>query len=96
MIGITLFLHETVEKKKHTIDYAGAFYLTVSVSGLMIALVEGGTRWAWLSYQSLGLLLLSIIVFVVFLSRAKGSRTNDALFYLANLVPFLLQMLHRS
>ncbi len=66
MIGITLFLHETVEKKKHTIDYAGAFYLTVSVSALMIALVEGGTRWAWLSYQSLGLLLLSIIVFVVF------------------------------
>lgn len=66
MAGITLFLHEKVEKKKHTIDFAGAFYLTISVAALMIALVEGGTRWPWLSFQSLGLLVLSILVFIVF------------------------------
>lgn len=71
MTGITLFLHETIEKKKHKIDFAGAFYLTVSVTALMIALVEGGTSWSWLSWQSLGLLLLSMIVFVVFYYQEK-------------------------
>ena len=69
--GITLFLHETVEKKKHTIDFAGAFYLTLSVAALMIVLVEGGTRWSWLSFQSLGLLFLSMIVFVGFYFQEK-------------------------
>jgi MFS family permease len=66
MAGITMFLHEKVEKKKHTVDFAGAFYLTISVAALMIALVEGGTGWSWLSFQSLGLLVLSILFFIVF------------------------------
>nr|WP_295973158.1 MDR family MFS transporter [uncultured Bacillus sp.] len=66
MAGITLFLHEKVEKKKHTIDYAGSIYLTILISALMIALVEGGTSWSWFSYQSLGLLLISVVVFLLF------------------------------
>lgn len=66
MAGITMFLHEKIEKKKHTVDFAGAFYLTISVAALMIALVEGGTGWSWLSFQSLGLLVLSILFFIVF------------------------------
>lgn len=71
MAGITLFLHEPIEKKKHTIDYRGAILLMASVSVFMIALVEGGTRWSWLSYQSIGLFLFSLLVFVVFYFQEK-------------------------
>lgn len=71
MIGIGIFLHENVEKKKHEIDYAGAVLLTVSISTLMFVLVEGGTRWSWLSYQSLGLLGISLFAFILFYFQEK-------------------------
>jgi len=66
MIGLGLFLHEKVEKKKHTIDYAGAVLLTISISTLMFVLVEGGTGWPWFSYQSFGLLAISLFIFILF------------------------------
>src|SRR3954451_6170561 len=71
MIGIGIFLHENIEKKKHEIDYAGAILLTVSISTLMFVLVEGGTRWSWLSYQSLGLLSISLFTFILFYFQEK-------------------------
>jgi EmrB/QacA subfamily drug resistance transporter len=71
MIGLFFFLHESVEKKKHSIDYLGTFYLTVSVSTLMFVLVEGGTRWPWFSYQSIGLLAISAVVFLLFFNQEK-------------------------
>ena len=53
IIGLVLFLHEKVEKKKPHIDYGGAILLTISISTLMFVLVEGGTRWPWLSLSVL-------------------------------------------
>nr|WP_263328187.1 MDR family MFS transporter [Neobacillus sp. Marseille-Q6967] len=61
LIGLTLFLHENVEKKKHEIDYIGAILLTISISSLMFLLVEGGGRWSWGSWQILGLLAIFLI-----------------------------------
>lgn len=74
LIGLGFFLHEKVEKKKHEIDYIGAFLLTVSISSLMFLLVEGGGRWAWGSWQVLSLLVLFIVtigIFVYHEGRAK-------------------------
>jgi EmrB/QacA subfamily drug resistance transporter len=71
MLGLWLFLHEKISIKKHEIDYLGAMLLTVSVSTLMLVLVEGGTGWAWVSLPSLGILAFSIIVFNLFIFQEK-------------------------
>lgn len=74
LIGIGVFLHENVEKKKHKIDYIGAFLLTISISSLMFLLVEGGGRWSWGSWQIISLAVLFIITissFVFHEGRAK-------------------------
>jgi EmrB/QacA subfamily drug resistance transporter len=74
LIGIGFFLHEKVEKKKHDIDYIGAFLLTVSISSLMFLLVEGGVRWSWDSWQILSMFVIFILTLGIFVfqeSRAK-------------------------
>ncbi len=50
--------HEKVEPRRHKIDYAGATLLTVGLTAVILALLEGGNAWAWLSVPS----LLSFVV----------------------------------
>ncbi|MED1469711.1 MDR family MFS transporter [Bacillus salipaludis] len=74
LAGLWLFLHENVEKKKHEIDYLGAILLTVAISSLMLVLVEGGSHWAWDSWQALSLFTLcglTLVAFVFQEGRAK-------------------------
>ena len=44
--------HERVEKRPHTIDYAGAALLMAGCSLVILGLLEGGVSWAWGSVQS--------------------------------------------
>ncbi|KPB04236.1 MDR family MFS transporter [Bacillus sp. CHD6a] len=74
IIGLYLFLHEGVEKKKHSIDYAGAGLLFVSVSSFMFVMVEGGVRWEWLSTPVLSLIALSAIAFIFFILQEKRAK----------------------
>ncbi|MGM0837475.1 MAG: MDR family MFS transporter [Bacillota bacterium] len=67
IIGLLLYLHEGIEKKKHSIDYAGAGLLFVSVSSLMYVLVEGGVRYEWTSIPILFLISIFVITFVLFI-----------------------------
>ncbi len=46
--------HETIEHRKHKVDYLGATLLTVSLSLLILAVLEGGQAWEWNSPQSFG------------------------------------------
>lgn len=46
--------HETVERRKHRIDYAGSALLTVSMTLLILGVLEGGQSWAWSSVPSIG------------------------------------------
>ncbi|WP_042356407.1 MDR family MFS transporter [Bacillus rubiinfantis] len=74
LVGLWLFLHENLVKKKHQIDYSGAVLLTISISTIMLLLVEGGSRWTWSSWQVLSLLsaaIVSLIFFVFQEGRAK-------------------------
>ncbi|HEY2422185.1 MAG TPA: MDR family MFS transporter [Neobacillus sp.] len=74
LIGLWVFLHENVEKKKHEIDYPGAILLTVAISSLMFVLVEGGSGWSWNSWQTFSLFslfALMLICFVIQEGRAK-------------------------
>jgi EmrB/QacA subfamily drug resistance transporter len=45
--------HENVERRRHRIDVAGAALLTVGLTAVILALLEGGNAWAWTSWQSL-------------------------------------------
>lgn len=69
--GLWLYLHENIEKKKHKIDYAGAVLLTTSISSLMIVLVEAGANWAWDSPQTIALISLSVLTFVLFIIQER-------------------------
>ncbi|WP_127793207.1 MFS transporter [Agromyces sp. LHK192] len=48
------FYRESVERRRHHIDYAGAALLTVGLTAVMLGLLEGGNAWAWASPQSIG------------------------------------------
>ncbi|OUM85475.1 MAG: MFS transporter [Bacillus thermozeamaize] len=72
--GILLFLHEDVEKKRQSIDYLGSALMLVSVSALMLAMIQGGVAWPWLSVPSLillGIFVLGLLAFLRQEARAK-------------------------
>ncbi len=60
---------EKIERTKHRIDYPGAILLTVSLSLIIVGVLEGDVAWAWDSWQSIGsfavggLLLLAFVLF---------------------------------
>ncbi len=60
------FLHETVERTKHRIDWAGGGLLTVSMSLLILGLLEGGNAWAWNSPQSVGAFVVGTLLLLLF------------------------------
>lgn len=59
-------LHETVERREHRIDYLGAGLLTVAMTLLILAVLEGGQAWAWNSWQSLGAFGVGALLLVAF------------------------------
>lgn len=67
MLLLIFTLKETIERKKHQLDYIGTATLTGSVTALLFVLLQGGTSWAWTSLQSIGLFAVAIILFVLFI-----------------------------
>jgi EmrB/QacA subfamily drug resistance transporter len=74
---LTVFLlrryHESVTRTKHTIDVAGAVTLTIGLTALLTALLEGGTAWAWNSigsFVSFGIAVVALPVFILIERRA--------------------------
>ncbi|WP_223691331.1 MDR family MFS transporter [Leifsonia poae] len=58
--------HESIERRKHRIDYAGAILLTLGMSLLILAVLEGGQAWAWDSMWSIGAFALGGLLLVAF------------------------------
>jgi MFS family permease len=65
---------ETAERTKHRIDVAGGVTLTIGLTALLLALLEGGEAWAWASWQSLAVFGVA----VVFLASAILIETRAA------------------
>jgi EmrB/QacA subfamily drug resistance transporter len=57
---------ERVERRPHTIDYAGAVLLGAGGTVLLLALLEGGQRWAWDSVTSIVLFVASAVLLAGF------------------------------
>ncbi len=69
LIAVALLLrsfHETVTRTAHRIDRAGGALLTVSLSLLILALLEGGNAWAWNSAQSIGAFAIGLTLIAAF------------------------------
>lgn len=58
--------HESREPRRHQIDVAGAVLLTVALSLLLLAVLEGGHAWAWLSPPTALLTCAGVVLLVVF------------------------------
>jgi EmrB/QacA subfamily drug resistance transporter len=58
--------HESIEKREHKIDFAGATLLTVSMTLLILAVLQGGVTWAWDSWQSIGSFVVGGVLLLVF------------------------------
>jgi EmrB/QacA subfamily drug resistance transporter len=61
-------LHETVERRTHRIDWLGGALLTVALSLLILALLEGGNAWAWDAPVSIGAFVLGAVLLVAFVA----------------------------
>jgi EmrB/QacA subfamily drug resistance transporter len=57
---------ETVERRKHRIDYLGAALLTTGMSLIMIGVLEGGEAWAWNSPTSIAVFAVGAALLVAF------------------------------
>ncbi|MFH1810179.1 MAG: MDR family MFS transporter [Pseudomonadota bacterium] len=73
VLGIRRFLHEQVERRPHRLDIAGAVLLLLALSSLVVALVQGGVGWPWLSWPSLALLALAPIGLAAFVWRERSA-----------------------
>jgi len=65
--GVMSFLHEKVERHGHKVDYTGALMLTISIITLLFALLQAGVRWAWASPEFIGMVLLAVAFFALFI-----------------------------
>ena len=66
--------HEKVEPRRHKVDYLGAVLLTVSLTLIILGILQGGQAWAWNSPQSIGAFAVGgvlLAAFVVVESRAS-------------------------
>ncbi len=71
--GLLLFLafKEDVKRTRPTLDYAGTLALTGSIVALLFALLQGGSSWAWISPQSIGLFATFGVLLVLFIWLEK-------------------------
>lgn len=58
--------HESVERRRHRIDYAGAALLTASLTLLLLGVLEGGNAWEWFSPASYAVFAAGLVLFAAF------------------------------
>ncbi|RUR03239.1 MFS transporter [Labedella endophytica] len=57
---------ESIERTTHRVDIAGASVLTVALTLIILAVLEGGNAWAWNSWQSIGSFAMGAVLLVIF------------------------------
>ena len=70
---LQLHLRENVRRRSHRIDVAGAVVLTLALSTLILALLEGGAGWSWASPQSIVLFVVSLVLLAAFLPIERSA-----------------------
>ncbi|MDQ1038933.1 EmrB/QacA subfamily drug resistance transporter [Streptomyces sp. V3I8] len=65
---IAAVLHIPVRSRKHTIDYLGTFLIAAVATCLVLVASLGGSTWAWVSPQIIGLTVLGVVLAVAFVA----------------------------
>jgi EmrB/QacA subfamily drug resistance transporter len=98
---ITIFFGlrgEKVRTDKVVIDYAGIVTLTSGTVSLLLGLNLGGTEYAWLSWQIIGMLSVSVVSWLLFVSAERQAIDpvlslalfKNRVFAVTNIVGFLM------
>ncbi len=82
--------------KDKSIDYFGALFLTLALTSLLLALVSGGTSFAWNSYEILLLFGFFLITSALFIFKEKNAKNpiislnlfKNSIFSLSVLISF--------
>jgi len=67
VIGLLTYHREEVRHRAVRLDVAGAVFFTVSLTALLLVLIQGGHQWAWRSapiYGLLGAFLAGLMLFI--------------------------------
>ncbi|HET7360677.1 MAG TPA: MDR family MFS transporter [Salinimicrobium sp.] len=62
IILLVKFLREEKFTRRPKIDWKGAIAMLLSGTVIMFGLMQGGLSWPWISYPTLGLLVLSVLL----------------------------------
>lgn len=60
LLGV--FLHESFERRRPRIDYAGAVLVLACVGTLIFGLLQGGQAWPWLSLPSVVVFAVTVVL----------------------------------
>ncbi|RWZ60774.1 MFS transporter [Halobacillus fulvus] len=71
LLGILIFFKEERSTEKRPVDFKGSLLVVLTVSSLILLLVEGGGTLGWLSWQSGGLALFSVLGLSLFFYHEK-------------------------
>lgn len=104
--GVYFYLIEIREKKKKVyLDFAGVITLSVSILSLLTIFLVGGRRYSWISYEILGLCLITLVFSIGFywaekrapepilsldFFRFKGFRNGNLAVFFSSFVIFSL------
>lgn len=68
-LGMVLYGIPTLaQKARHEIDILGSILVFFAISTMLLGLTWGGTTYPWLSFQVIGVLVVSVILWYVFLN----------------------------
>ncbi|MGH7075959.1 MAG: MDR family MFS transporter [Stellaceae bacterium] len=65
--GLLIYYREKVQHKAARLDIAGAVYFSISITALLLILIQGGQQWAWDSWQIFGLVAAFFLCLGLFL-----------------------------
>jgi EmrB/QacA subfamily drug resistance transporter len=69
--GLSLFLRENVTRREHSIDYPGVALFCIAIAALLVALMQGGIGWAWLSWPMFGLVGVFVVALALYAVRER-------------------------
>lgn len=67
LIMIWRMFPKTVRKTGETIDYWGSLFLSITIIGLLLGFSWAGSKYAWSSYQIIGLFSISAVTLIILL-----------------------------
>lgn len=74
LVLLRAHLDSPAERRAAHIDYAGSGLLAAAVVGILLVLTWGGSRYAWGSAQTLGLIAATVALLAAFIWRERRAR----------------------